>query len=219
MRSRPLVFLLCVCLLAACREQAPTTPAAAVPAAPTSEAAKPSAPPPAIEALTLATLIRTDDTLVSAQKRLGDANVVARELDGAEGETFPGWMLYPDDPARTVEVFLDESGAHPAMLRIRSETSTWTRADGIRIGLTTNELQAMNGKPFEFTGFDWDYGGAITDWHGGKLAPGERHAGAIRLCPPEETPDGYPSGDSSFQSDLDVVVAHPPIVCEYSLNP
>ena len=28
-------------------------------------------------------------------------------------------------------------------------------------------MEAANGKPFKFTGFDWDYGGTVTNWNGG----------------------------------------------------
>ena len=142
----------------------------------------------------------------------------ARELDGAEGETFPGWVLYPDDAKRRIEVFLEETGTHPASLRINAENSPWRRADGVRIGLTSAELQAMNGKPFEFLGFDWDYGGAITDWHEGKLAAANGGGGPVQLCPPASVPEHYPSGDALFPSDDPGMVASPATVCEFGVD-
>jgi hypothetical protein len=127
-------------------------------------------------------------------------------------------VLYPDDAKRRIDVFLDEGGTHPASLRIAAESSPWQRADGIRIGLTSKELQAMNGKPFEFLGFDWDYGGAITDWREGKLAAANGGGGPVQLCPPESVPDHYPSGDSPFGSDDPGMRKSPATVCEFSVN-
>lgn len=48
-------------------------------------------------------------------------------------------------------------------------SSTWCSANGVHIGTTTDELEKMNGKPFIFSGFGWDYGGGIRDWQGGAL--------------------------------------------------
>jgi hypothetical protein len=30
-------------------------------------------------------------------------------------------------------------------------------------------LEKLNGKPFSFSGFDWDLGGWVTNWNGGQL--------------------------------------------------
>lgn len=45
----------------------------------------------------------------------------------------------------------------------------WSSEKGVKIGMTTSELEKMNGVPFIFSGFGWDYGGGILDWKGGKL--------------------------------------------------
>jgi hypothetical protein len=197
---------------------APATPPADAGAAttPTTPNAPTSPAPAALP--TIESLLRPDDTLASAQARLGAGNVVVRELAGAEGATFPGWVLYPDDPERMAEAFLDEANAHPTMLRIGSPESVWQRADGIRIGLDTKALEALNGGPFTFSGFDWDYGGTVTDWRGGKLDPDDRPRGGQTLCPPENPPGNYPSGDAPFSSDDPIVRAHPAAICEFSVN-
>ena len=179
----------------------------------------PSAEPTASSALE--NLLKPDDTLDSAKARLGENNVAVRELSGIEGETFQGWILYPDDPMREIEVIPDEAGKHPIALRISAPNSAWKRADGVRIGTTTAELQAMNGKPFKFYGFDWDYGGAITDWNGGAMASGKTPRGGLSLCPPEQTDEpiaDYPSGDQEFSSDDPRLVPHPAVVCEFTVN-
>jgi len=61
---------------------------------------------------------------------------------------------------------------------ITGETSNpgshWTEAGtGVRVGTSLGELNRLNGRAFEFSGFDWDfdwdYGGYVSDWKGGKL--------------------------------------------------
>lgn len=218
-----LLTLLLACLsLAACRESGdaataapPTAPEAS--AAPAAKAA-PEAPPSAVETVpALESLLRPDDTLASVQARLGAAQVVAEELDGAEGETSPGWRLYPDDPERSIEVWLNESG-RPQVLFVRGPKSIWVRADGVRLGMTSTDLQAKNGRPFKFLGFEWDYGGAISDWRGGALAVDGTTRGPVMLCPPDPHPEDYPVGDSEFPSDDPRVVSNPAVVCEFGVN-
>jgi hypothetical protein len=45
----------------------------------------------------------------------------------------------------------------------------WVSKTGVKLGLTTDELEKMNGKPFVFSGFGWDLGGGIYDWSKGKF--------------------------------------------------
>lgn len=218
--TRPLPLLILAAALSACSDPStePSTPSP--PSAP--QAVVASAPAPTLPAATAAKdapriedLLKPDDTLATAQARLGASHVREQALDGAEGETLAGWVVYPDDPTRTADVFLDETKAHPTMLRIRAPESTWTRADGIRIGLNSTELQAMNGKAFAFYGFEWDYGGAISDFHGGRLDAGDAPRGSLTLCPPEDPGEDYPSGDTMFSSDDARMIARPATVCEF----
>ena len=125
-------------------------------------------------------------------------------------------VLYPNDASRRIDVFLDEAGKHPATLRVSGERSVWRRSDGIRLGLRANELQRMNGRPFELTGFYWDYGGTIMGFGGDKLADGEASLGFVRMCPADDAPDDYPAGEGTVRSDTPALVAHPPYVCEFS---
>jgi hypothetical protein len=168
-------------------------------------------------------LLRADDTLASAQARLGADQVVTRILPGAEGEEYEAWVLYPQDPERQAVASLDEAGEHPVAIVVENDatdaTSAWVRADGVRLGLSSTELETLNGGPFAFYGFGWDYGGTISDWRGGKLDPGADRVAPAALCAPVfpegAEPDGYPTGDSEFSSDLPVLRAHPPRVCRF----
>jgi len=48
--------------------------------------------------------------------------------------------------------------------------SHWKTSYGIMLGTTLKELETMNGVPFIFFGFGWDYGGIISEFNGGKLS-------------------------------------------------
>lgn len=167
-------------------------------------------------------LVRADDTLATLQQRLGADTAVPEILPGAEGETMSGWTLFPADATRKLSVYLDESGEHPLMLMAGQDATGWTRSDGVRIGMTSQELAQLNGGPFGFMGFDWDYGGVVTDWRGGHLAPDGASAGPVTLCLPEpvegEPLGDYPVGDNEFGSDDPRLLLKPARVCEFGVN-
>ena len=226
---RPTRIALLACLaLAGCDGRAPIdSTTVASPA--TGAAVPPPVPPPATSTPTPAVdagytlldagVVAPTDTLTGLRARYGDDAVVSDKVPGAEGEELDGWIVFPADPARRVYVYLDDTGANPAMLRLLDPESRWQRADGIRMGRTLTELAQDNGAPVGFTGFDWDYGGSCCDWHGGRRAK-DPPTGGMTLCPPQTqatSEPGYPMGDAQFDSDYPWVKAHPPVVCEFSV--
>jgi hypothetical protein len=169
----------------------------------------PAASPPSATAAASAFILpgefRRDDDAASLRRRYGASAVQPASLDGAEGETIPGLVLFGDDPARRLEVLLDDEGGHGiAALRARGAGSRWRLDNGVTLGMSLAELAARNGRPVGFSGLGWDYGGAISDWQGGKLAPAEGAAvfRSLTLEPcPGAADDDYPLGDASFRSD------------------
>ena len=150
--------------------------------------------------------ITRDTTLAQLKSRFGAANVAVQTLDGAESETFEGLVLFPDDPQRRAEIIPrgEHAGDGIAAIRVTGESSRWSLASGVRPGMTLYELVALNGKPVTFSGLDWDYGGAIQQWHGGKLEPADGGAvfESLTLTHPDDAPDGaYPLGDGEYRSD------------------
>ncbi|MGY3264265.1 hypothetical protein [Lysobacter sp. HA35] len=194
------------------------SPSAREPRAPRStiaeqrEPSSASTPPARLDDVASAT-----DTYDTLRERYGDAAIAHETLHGAEGAEAPGWVLFPKDATRRIEVHLDEKAEHPSALYVR-KPSVWTRADGVRTGITTVELERLNGRPFEFAGFGWDYGGVVTDWKGGKLSNDGRFVGPVTLCEPSDSPDDYPIGDADFMSDLPIVRKLPPTVCEVGID-
>jgi hypothetical protein len=139
-------------------------------------------------------------------KAFGGGNVVYRDIDGAEGEKIKASVLYPNDAKAKLEIIWgDEKARRQPTIRARDQ-STWASANGIRIGMALADIERMNGKPFTLSGFDWDYGGRVKDWHGGALAkplPGGCIV-SVEFVHPEDSPEASltkVSGDSDFRSD------------------
>jgi len=152
---------------------------------------------------TLPGLIHADISLDNLRLAFGEDNVQLADLDGAEGEVIQGAVLFPGDPARRAELFFRNQERHSGIdaVRVRAGQSCWHLASGVRPGMTLADIVQANGAPVSFSGLDWDYGGTVTDWHGGKANPaGAAAAVTVRLGHAENA-SGYPVGDGTFRSD------------------
>lgn len=150
-----------------------------------------------------------DSTMSRAMlvERFGAANVVDDSVHFADAPASPGTILFPNDSSRRLEiVWVDpKTRTHPERVDLRGESGRWAVDPGIRLGMRLTDLERVNGGPFTVMGFDWDYGGTITNWRGGKLgrpakelphifiqlSPAEADTGAVR--------DSV-SGDREFSS-------------------
>jgi hypothetical protein len=147
----------------------------------------------------------------------GADNVKIDDIPGAEGEVLTGTIVYPDDPNRRLEVAWQDEAMRDPIVMV-TERSGW-RVGGVKIGLSLAELEALNGGPFKLYGFDWDYGGMITDWGGGALAKPLRGGCAlsVQLHRADDVPDEVAdkaAGDAEFSSADSDVQALRPVVGE-----
>ena len=103
----------------------------------------------------------------------GAQNVKRQDIYLGEGNAAPGFVIF-GDTRNAVEVYYDTSIVkdRPALLRIGEEGTDWESTHGITVGTTLEELVNINGKPITFWGFGWDYGGAVSNWNGGKIDAG-----------------------------------------------
>ncbi len=101
----------------------------------------------------------------------GAKNVKRQTVHVAEGETADGTVIYPNDTKRKVSFIWKDAKKRDAaeVIRIEDNPSLWRLPNEITTGTTLVELEKMNGKPFKLSGFDWDYGGNVLSWNGGKL--------------------------------------------------
>ncbi|HSD16463.1 MAG TPA: hypothetical protein VLC71_04270 [Thermomonas sp.] len=209
----------CVAALLAACSPAPTpppTPAAAKPAAPAPVAlpapvevapAKEETTAPAVETWELPGTLGPLTTRLQLEARFGKANLRQETFDGAEGiGTYPVLVVFPDDPRKRLELVLDGDNPDAPIqeLRVTSTDSMWHDAAGLRPGMTLAELVELNGAPVSFYGLEWDYGGTVQDWHGGKLANavGNTLFRRVTLSASKAVGDrALPSGDTTFRSD------------------
>ena len=213
---RPLLLAACAALLASACTPAPTPPASPTPAtpappAPAPAAAAPEAEEPKVE-LPAETWILPGSlgpltTRLQLDARFGKDNVREETFDGAEGiGTYPALVVFPDDPRKRLELVLDADNPDAPIreLRVRSPDSEWRAASGLRTGMSLAELVALNGAPVSFYGLQWDYGGTVQDWHGGRLANavGNPLFHRVTLAARKDAGDvALPAGDTVFRSD------------------
>lgn len=112
--------------------------------------------------------ITAKTTRADLVKTFGAANVKDTQVHLGEGEMTPGVAVYPKDPKRRLEITWVKS-KRVGDIRISGQSSVWRTAEGITLGTTLAQLQKLNGAPFKFSGFGWDYGGMILSWERGKL--------------------------------------------------
>lgn len=151
---------------------------------------------PGIRPLTCAVPVKKGDTAASLKHRYG-AQARLMTIDGAEGEMLSGMALWPNDPARRIDVFFEDSPRKRVeTIRLTDPRSRW-RIAGLGVGSRLDAVLRANGRPVQIGGFGWDYGGGV-DPRGGKLAkwPGGCRIGLVMDVGRDvvDVPDGI-SGD------------------------
>lgn len=179
--QRVLAALACLCLLAACSQPQPGSSRNAAPAKPAPAATPaPEEPSPAAGApagqraeYVLPGQFAPDTTVETLRDRYGETQVTIGSVPGAEGETFRGVILFPDDSTRRAYLYFQDEQALRglSLVRVFEPGTRWRLDNGIAIGMTLDELVKRNGRPIDYTGLGWDYGGTVTDLHDGALAP------------------------------------------------
>jgi hypothetical protein len=101
----------------------------------------------------------------------GAQNVKFEDIGTFEEFTAPATIVYPNDPKQRLEFIWRDKNAKSdlAAIWIRGE-SLWTGPLGVRLGMPLAEVEKLNTKSFKLNGFDWDYGGLVTDWQDGAMA-------------------------------------------------
>lgn len=171
----------------------------------------------------------------SLAKEFGARNVSVATLSLGEGETERGTVLFAADPARRIAILWSDSrkrsrprmvifGRSPAGAEdpaaYRWRIAARPQAKPLHLRQPLGEVEAINGRPFELTGFGWDYSGTVTDWRGGALdAPPGGCRILLRFEAGKEASglaQDAVSGDQGFNSDDPKMRAVSPVVYEMS---
>jgi|GEM_PF-3183714 len=142
------------------------------------------------------------DTAQDLEALFGD-DARIQMVAGGEGTEIPGVVLWPDDPARQIEVIFADA-ARTQVTNVRVFNGSRWEVGGLSTGDTIAQATAANGKPFVLLGFEWDYGGAVFDLKGGALADLDGCRAMMSFGPSAETklPNGL-VGDIELMSDDD----------------
>ena len=149
---------------------APAPRATAAPASPTpstSHAAKP-------RAATGRTVVECSgpfakDSGMLALAMAYDARNMTFTQEDVQGTKVGVTVLFPKDPRKRLEVWWSNPNRTGTYLIDIAGQSTWTGPDGLRLGLTLEQLQKLNKKPFKVKGFDSNQLATVSDWDGGAL--------------------------------------------------
>jgi hypothetical protein len=169
---------------------------------------------PTTRQLTCALPVKKGDTAASLKQRYG-AQARLMEIDAAEGDTVNGMALWPNDPARRIDVFFEERARKRVeTIRLTGVKSVW-RIGGLGVGSRLDAVVRANGRPVQIGGFGWDYGGGV-DPRGGKLAkwPGGCQIGLVMDVGRNVTnpPDGiYGEGMTLRARDARLKAARPEV--------
>ncbi|HUF91198.1 MAG TPA: hypothetical protein VMR23_02405 [Candidatus Limnocylindria bacterium] len=140
-------------------------------------------------------------------KRFGRRNVLKTRVPIGQGQEEPGTIVFPRDPRRTIAILWKRQSARvsPKHARVRGDDGAWIVGPGVRLGLTLQELEALNGGPFILTGFGDDYEGTVVSWDRGTLdrALGATSRVAVRLAPSPADREAAAafSGNQEFRSE------------------
>jgi hypothetical protein len=153
-------------------------------------------------------------------RAFGAGNVSYRAVPG-EDENTKGTVIFAGRPARQIEIIWKDqkSRSRPSLVTFGP---AWRTAEGITVGADLAAVEKLNGGPFTLSGFEWDYGGTVTDWKGGTLA---KQNGGCRLVVrfgisyenPGKAQDAV-AGDKDFSSRDPKMIAVKPAVREIAIQ-
>jgi hypothetical protein len=148
-------------------------------------------------------LITKNTDFAGLQAVYGTSNVKDERICGPEcADSIDVTKVYPEKNNEFI-VYWKDSLYHKAIANIESYRAEglYHTASGLKIGSTLEDLLKINGKKITFSGFDWDYGGFIQDYHMGTLqnSPFIFHLGI------DEDAGTEISGDSNFNTEMPAV--------------
>jgi hypothetical protein len=115
----------------------------------------------------------------------GAANVIDQDADVGDGEIQPETVLFPKDSERRIEILWrnPDRRANPASASIRGDKSRWHGAHGVSLGMTSSELERINGRPFRLTLLHdgTDMAEEQISWRGGLLEKEFQGEGHVTL--------------------------------------
>jgi len=150
-------------------------------------------------------LFGADTTEARLRAHFGADNVVTGTIYGPEGIEMLGTTIYPDDPARKMEILWadEENLAFPNNIDL---SPSHIAPGGVQVGMRIDDVEALNGQSFKLGGFWWDYGGYAWIEAGNLLERDPLCHVSYRFSPADDYPETIDTtsvaGDTTLDSDL-----------------
>jgi hypothetical protein len=141
----------------------------------------------------------------------GADQVQHKKLPKPDGELYDASIIAAGT-ALELEVVWEESAVQERIDQVELVGKGWLLASGLKLGLSPQQVEKINGKAFSLSGFGWDYGGYATIKEGA-LAEGL----SLRFAPLEaKYPDSI-RGDMSVSSDSPALVDAQAVLVEINV--
>jgi hypothetical protein len=144
-----------------------------------------------------------------------DSRNVTFTQETVQGAQVGVTVLFAKDPRRRLEVWWRNANRTGVYLIDIAGKSIWSGPKGVKLGLTLDQLQKLNKKPFKVSGFDENGVSNVADWDGGELAalPGGCKAG-VSLHASVKTADAALPAKDQYSSEDPAMRALKPTVSE-----
>lgn len=158
------------------------------------------------------------DTMFASEAHMvelfGRESVTRGTINVGGGEKIPATVLFAEKPEMRLKMSWHKRKARqqPAQVVIEGSPSMWYMQSGLRTGITLDSLRRLNGRPFDLSGYDRDYGGTVMNWRGGKIEAMETDGAWLVVR--TETTDSGRAGIS--KEDLDQIIGDRTISSENS---
>jgi hypothetical protein len=151
----------------------------------------------------------------------GQGNISQETIDGPEGTKVNVTAIYPGDSKRRAEVtFSDEAGGTGLTgVTVGRDATEWSGPNGLKIGDPIESVERSNQGGFMLSGFDWDYGGVVTDWKGGELGTQAPNCRTVaRFGRTANLEDTKVSGEKPHASNSKAMLAAEPKLVWFGVN-
>lgn len=159
------------------------------------------------------------------EKKFGRENLKKdTTISGPESTSIEVSVLFPSTPDEVILYWKDKQKFNKLdAVVIRCDSAgylgKWHSKFGLQAGQNLEKVIELNKKPFTISGFDWDYGGHIVSWEGGKL-DNKRVTGCFADFSKNKISDAeYQSisGDTEFMVGLPAIKKLNPILKELTV--
>lgn len=99
---------------------------------------------------------------------LGRDNLRRDTISTGEGAQESGVIAFPGESTQRLEIWFSPNRGVETV-RIKGDKSLWKFEGGLTLGTTLKQLEVWNGRPFQISGWGWEFAGAVMSWQGGEL--------------------------------------------------